>query len=193
MSTSRKRWTASEIDRLSTHRARNEVIGGERFVTPTLSFTHQRAVLRLAMLLTPYCDAAGIEAFIAPAEVRFSKDDRVEPDVFVLPLSATGEKPEKFADVRRVILAVEVVSPSSARTDRDEKRRLYQARNVSEYWVVDVEARVVERWTPVCEQAEVVRDVLRWHPFSAGNAVLEIDLVAYFRSVSAASVRGDRK
>ena len=33
--------------------------------------------LRLAMLLTPCCDAAGIEAFIAPAEVRFSDDDRV--------------------------------------------------------------------------------------------------------------------
>lgn len=77
MSSSRKRWTASEIDRLSTHRARNEVIGGERLVTTTPSYTHQRAALRLAMLLTPCCDAAGIEAFIAPAEVRFSDDDRV--------------------------------------------------------------------------------------------------------------------
>ena len=135
------------------------------------------------MLLTPYCDAAGIEAFIAPAVLRFGSADRVEPDVFVLPLTATGKRPEKFTDVGRVMLAAEIVSPSSMLTDRDAKRRLYQARNVSEYWVVDVAARMVECWTPVCEQVEVVRDVLRWHPFSAGRAVLEIDLVAYFRSV----------
>jgi Uma2 family endonuclease len=179
MSTSRKRWTASEIDRLSTPRARNEVIGGERFVTPTPSFKHQRAVLRLAMLLTPHCDAVGIEVFIAPAEVRFSDDDRVEPDLFVLPLTSTGEPPEKFADVGRVILAVEVLSPSSVRTDRDAKRKLYQERDVAEYWVVDVEARVIERWTPVSEQ------------LSPGGAALEIDLVAYFRSVSANRSPGD--
>ena len=43
-----------------------------------------------------------------------------------------------------LVLAVEILSPSSLRVDRERKRRLYMAGGVREYWIVDLEARSVE-------------------------------------------------
>ncbi len=42
-------------------------------------------------------------------------------------------------------LVVEVISPNSARYDRVTKLRYYSQLAVSEYWIVDPQARTVER------------------------------------------------
>ncbi|MDA1080786.1 MAG: hypothetical protein O2973_03760 [Gemmatimonadetes bacterium] len=48
-----------------------------------------------------------------------------------------------------------------------------------EYWIVDFEARVVERWQPGDERAELLDESLAWAP--GGTVVpLEIDLVELF-------------
>ena len=53
-------------------------------------------------------------------------------------------------------LAVEVISYTSKRTDRLQKRRLYQEEGVPEYWIVDPDERRVERWRPRDETPEVL-------------------------------------
>ena len=40
-------------------------------------------------------------------------------------------------------MAVEILSPSSARSDRTVKRRLYQRAGVAEYWIVDLVRKAV--------------------------------------------------
>jgi Uma2 family endonuclease len=52
------------------------------------------------------------------------------------------------ATVKALLLAVEVLSPSSAHFDRVRKRRFFQRVGVPEYWIVDVDARLIERWRP---------------------------------------------
>ncbi|MBK6780838.1 MAG: Uma2 family endonuclease [Gemmatimonadetes bacterium] len=37
---------------------------------------------------------------------------------------------------------------STAACDRGAKRRIYRAAGVAEYWIVDPDARLIERWTP---------------------------------------------
>ena len=81
-------------------------------------------------------------------------------------------------------LAVEVISPSSVRIDRVEKRELYLEAPVAEYWVVDVDARMIERWFKDRETPTVARDELTWHPAGAANG-LRIDLSAFFAAVIA--------
>ena len=79
----------------------------------------------------------------------------------------------------RLLLAVEVLSPSTARGDRTVKRQFFQRHHVPEYWIVDNSARLVDRWRPGDERAESVTDVLTWQPVP-GIEPLTIDLRELF-------------
>jgi Uma2 family endonuclease len=101
--------------------------------------------------------------------------------VFVAPIGR-GAPPDDhpgWDTVKFLLLAVEVVSPGSARSDRVDKRDYYMKAGVPEYWVVDVDARVIERWTPGRETPRIEHTAMEWHP--AGAAVsLTIDLATLF-------------
>ncbi|MFN8572031.1 MAG: hypothetical protein U0132_08245 [Gemmatimonadaceae bacterium] len=51
-----------------------------------------------------------------------------------------------------------------------------------EYWIVDLDGRVVERWRPDDTRPEVVHTTLEWFPPGA-TVALTLDLVALFREV----------
>ena len=175
-------WTVEMVHALPDDGNRYEVIGGELFVTPAPSWTHQRAVGELYSSLKPYVEqhAAGV-AIIAPADVLFGPKDMVEPDLFVVPL-VDGKAPAAWEEVGRLLLTVEVLSPSTLRTDRSDKRELYQRKGVPEYWIIDVDARRVERWTPNVTSPETLTGALAWQP-DRHTQPLVIDLPAYFGRV----------
>ncbi len=179
--TSRRDWTVGERNALPDDGIRYEVVDGELLVTPAPALQHQRAALDLAQLLAPYAERIGLECLIAPADVTFSPRRVVEPDVFVIP-RVHGKLAQRFEEVGRLILAVEVISPSSARADRYVKRRLYQSEQVPMYWIVDPSSRYVECWRPGDEEPEIVSEALTWAPVD-GHDPLLVDLSAYFRRV----------
>ncbi|MCC6930758.1 MAG: Uma2 family endonuclease [Gemmatimonadaceae bacterium] len=179
---SRRDWTAEQLHALPDDGNRYEVVDGELLVTPAPSWRHQGAVGELYVLLREYAHRHALHCMIAPAEVPFSRTTVVEPDVFVTPRRADGAPPREFSDVRRLVLAVEVLSPTSLRADRHVKRRLYQREGVEEYWIVDTEHRVIERWCPGTEIPDVLAESLAWSPMP-DEEPLVIDLVAYFRRV----------
>ena len=127
---------------------RYEVVAGELFVTPAPHFRHQGAVLEWLLRLAPYVKAHGLGYAVAsPADIEFDEEDLVQPDAFVAP-RIEGHQPTRWSEITTLVLAIEVLSPSTARADRTVKRRLFQRVGVPEYWIVDVEARLVERWRP---------------------------------------------
>jgi Uma2 family endonuclease len=63
-----------------------------------------------------------------------------------------------------MLLAIEILSPRSARTDRVRKRRLYQRAGVPEYWIFDADLRGVERWRPGDDAPEIADETLVWQP-----------------------------
>jgi len=77
-----------------------------------------------------------------------------------------------------------VLSPTTARGDRSVKRRLYQRVGVPEYWIVDLEAQLVERWRPADERPEVLTESLGWQPDPA-VAPHVIDLAGFFSKILA--------
>ena len=80
-----------------------------------------------------------------------------------------------WRDVAILLLAIEVVSPSSANTDRTRERRLYRRAGVPDCWVVDIDARLVERWTPTDVRPEPLDERLTRHPAGAPEPlVLEL-------------------
>jgi Uma2 family endonuclease len=174
-------WTVERINALPDDGNRYEVIDGERFVTPAPSNLHQAASLDLAMLMYEYVRRVGQSLFVAPTAVTFSTRREVQPDLLVMP-KREGRRATVFADVGRLTLAVEVLSPHTSRVDRTIKRALFQEERVPEYWIVDPIARTVDRWRVDAASAERLTETLAWQP-DARIEPLTIDLVAYFRRV----------
>ncbi len=176
------RWTTDRRRALPDDGRRYEIIDGELFVTPSPDIRHQGAVLALAVRLRAYLAVNRVGyVIIAPADVEFSDDTVVEPDVFVVPLE-DGRPPDDLKHAGRPMLVAEVLSPSTERTDRGRKRELFQARGVPEYWIVNVEARVIERWRPGATQAELVTDRLEWQP-APDVEPFELSLDEFWREV----------
>jgi Uma2 family endonuclease len=177
------RWTAEMARALPDDGNRYEVIDGELFVTPSPTLRHQDAVLEMASLVRPYVNAHGIgHTVVSPADVAFDDGNLVQPDVFVTPLVG-GRRPREWSEVKTLLLAVEVLSPSTARADRRVKLRLYQRQHVPEYWIVDVDARLIERWRLDDQRPEIVAERLEWQPDPA-HPPLVIELPTYFRDVT---------
>jgi Uma2 family endonuclease len=180
-----ERWTRERVRALrdkSTDGTRYELVGGALLVTPAPSGLHQEAVALLWAALRPYVQRQRIGlAGIAPRDVDFNTEETTQPDVFVVPL-AEVDRYRGSEPVRTLLLAAEVISPSSARGDRVDKREAYQRNGVPEYWIVDTAARVVERWHPNDERPEILSDRVIWTPAGTTEPFV-LDLVAYFAEV----------
>lgn len=157
-----------------------ELVDGEVLVTPSPHWVHQRAVVRLLELIVSYVRAQGVgETFVAPLDVKLEPGLVMQPDLLVVP---KGELRRPSDVIHHLLLAVEIISPSSARFDRVKKRPAYQRNRVPEYWIVDGWSRTVERWHPDDERPEIVSDVLGWHPEGAAEA-FTLDLDSFFNDV----------
>lgn len=91
--------------------------------------------------------------------------------------------PGGWVEVGSLLLAVEVLSPATARADRHKKRRLYQRERVPEYWIVDIDAGLIERWHAADERPEIVTERIEWR-LDPAHPPLVIDLTTYFRDVT---------
>jgi Uma2 family endonuclease len=157
-------WTVDRALALPDDGRRHEVLDGELFVTPAPSWRHQEVIEALYPKLRDYVVKHGLGwAKLSPADIVFSPRRLLQPDLFVVP-PHDGGKPRAWAEVKSLLLAVEVLSPSTAHADRNRKRVIYQNERVPEYWIVDADARLVERWRPGDDRPEIILDELTWRP-----------------------------
>jgi Uma2 family endonuclease len=172
-------WTAEMVRALPDDGNRYEVVDGELLVTPSPNDVHQRAVAALLFELVLYTRTHRFgEALAAPADIELDPNGMVQPDVFVQGL-VNGRVPMGWNSGAPLLLVIEVLSPSTARTDRTTKRRRYQRAGIPEYWIVDTDARVIERWRPEDTRPEVLAETISWRPASTA-APLVIDLPQMF-------------
>lgn len=111
----------------------------------------------------------------SPSDLRLREKTITQPDVYVVPREHDATA-RSWGDIRKLILATEVLSPSTARYDRMAKRKHYQEAGVDEYWIVDIDSRIVERWLPNEMRPEVISGQLVWQPKGARSS-LTIELV----------------
>ena len=177
-----RRYTVDEVLAFPDDGNRYELVDGELLVTPAPRLVHQSAVVEIWRLLADHAKRNGIGfAFTSPADIKLDPKTLVQPDVFVAP-AVEGRRPQEWHEIAHLVLAVEVLSLSTARADRQVKRRLFQRQGVPEYWIVDLDARLVERWRPDDERPELLTEALVWQPTS-GVEPLEIDLSWFFAEV----------
>ena len=124
-------WTVDDLDRLPDDGLRYELLDGTLLVSPAPSRRHQRAAINLCMLLHEVCPA-DMEVLPAPLDWRPDRRTSLQPDVLVL-----ADRNLETTAADSMILAVEVLSPSSRRKDAVYKRSKYEDEGVPNYWIVD--------------------------------------------------------
>jgi Uma2 family endonuclease len=172
-------WTADMVRALPDDGKKYEVVDGELFVSPAPRPLHALAIRAFTWELEQYVRANDLGTVISSvADYEFDPKSLVEPDIFVSPFRA-GPPPRDWPDAGPLRLVIEVLSPSSVRADRIVKRGRYQRAGIPEYWVIDADARLVERWRPGDERPELLRETLSWQPDPAAPPLV-LNLRALF-------------
>lgn len=92
---------------------------------------HQRLLTELLFLLRQRCPAT-MRVLVGPIGVEVpTRNSALEPDLVVLP------RVDEDNANRLPLLVVEVLSPSTRGNDQVAKRRVYAAREVPSYWLLD--------------------------------------------------------
>ncbi len=92
---------------------------------------HQTMVTELAFLLKQRCPVA-MKVLVGPLGVLVpTRNSALEPDVVILP-AANQQDANRLPS-----LVAEVASPSTRGRDRVDKRRIYAARGIPSYWLLD--------------------------------------------------------
>lgn len=180
-----RRWTAVEVQALpDVPGTRYECVDGMLLVTPAPSRLHQLAQAHLLTLLNTYLSAEqrGI-ALAAPMEYMLDTSTVVQPDISVIPFR-DRKPPRPDAGNDPALLVIQILSPSTARYDHVIKRDRYQRQGL-EYWIVDADRRVFERWRRGEDQSTILSDAVRWR-MPGQKTELVIDVPSFFTWV-----RGD--
>jgi Uma2 family endonuclease len=181
----KQRWTAREVRELSAAAPlatpRYELVDGELLVTPSPGPHHQWAVTRLLFELALYLREQPVaDVLTSPSDIEVEPEQVTQPDIFILSNAEADRINRDGFPAHDLLVAIEVVSPSSARYDRVTKRALYQ-RRIPEYWIVDVDARVIERWRRGHDRPEILTATLEWTPEGATRP-FSLDLPSLFAS-----------
>jgi Uma2 family endonuclease len=144
MSLPRERFSLSVADYLAGERdgaLRHEYVSGQAYAMAGASARHNRIAGNIFARLNEYLDGEECEPFISDMKIRVAPDLFYYPDV-VVTCDAPGGDPYFRTEPR---LIIEVLSPSTERTDRHEKLAAYKnCPSVQEYALVSQDGMMVE-------------------------------------------------
>jgi Uma2 family endonuclease len=128
--------TVGDLEGMPDDGRRYELIDGVLVVSPAPGRRHQKIAYRLYRVIEDACPPE-FDVVGAPFAVRFPDDGKneLQPDVLV------GHD-EDFTErdlPAPPVLAVEVLSPSTAIHDVNTKKAVYERMGVGSYWVIDPE------------------------------------------------------
>jgi len=128
-------WTVDEVVALSEDQAsrqRIELVDGALFVSPAPTSVHQRLLQRLQLALVPALPD-GTE-LLPGVNVRFGTQRLLVPDLVILNCPGVDTVAYLASDV---LLAAEIVSPSTKVQDRMLKRAIYAEALIPYYLLVE--------------------------------------------------------
>jgi Uma2 family endonuclease len=134
-------YTVAEVYKLPADGCRYELLDGVLQVTPLARRRHQRIILKVAYRLEQWAEQHG--GTLYPG-VNVDLDDRThfEPDVAY----SRSDDTSGLAFTDAPDLVVEVSSLSTKRFDRGAKKDRYALAGAAEFWLVDLDADVIEQY-----------------------------------------------
>ena len=137
-------WTYDDYRLMPDDGLRYEVIDGDLVVTPSPSTTHQKISKRIQLTLMLQIEERDLgQVFNAPVDLIFSKTRTLQPDLLVVRTEHTHLITERGVEIAPD-LVIEILSPSTERTDRERQAKLYAEEGVREFWIVDALNRSFE-------------------------------------------------
>jgi Uma2 family endonuclease len=138
-----RRWTYEEYYRLDDDQ-HYEIIDGNLLMAPAPDTWHQDWSRELTVILATYVKRAKLgNVFAAPLDVVLDAENIVQPDLVFVSSANLGIIQHR-AIFGTPDLLVELVSPSSVRRDRYDKKELYARFGVKEYWIGDPANKALE-------------------------------------------------
>ena len=129
-------WTYDDYLRLPDDGNRYEIIEGVLYMTNAPAYDYQFAVMEIAFRFKQFVNENNLGVvLVAPFEVHLSEATRpVQPDVLFIRAENRPAPGAKYFDGAPDLI-VEVLSPTSIRTDRLVKLAAYEQAGVAEYWL----------------------------------------------------------
>lgn len=132
-------WTVDDLDLLPDDPFHYELVDGALLVTPPPGPRHGRVAMRLAVRLVALVDNDEWDV-LADIGTYFDRRNYRQPDVLVCRREAVEAGRVHAPDV---LLAVEVMSPSSVSTDRVAKPAQYAAAGIPHFWRIELAPAVL--------------------------------------------------
>ncbi len=127
-------FTVHDLEAMPDDGRRYELIDGVLIVTPAPGWPHQQGSGALFVQLWNACTPE-FRVLSAPFGVRTSERNELQPDILVARYADLTPKNLPVAPV----LAVEVLSASTALNDLNNKKAAYERMGTPSYWVLDPE------------------------------------------------------
>ena len=126
---------------------RYELASGRILMTPPAAWEHAKIEAKVIRILEDFVSKHNLgTVFGSSAGYELPSGDTLEPDASFISRERWSKGPQprrgQFLKIAPN-LVVEILSPATARRDRTEKKRVYEANGVDEYWLVDPHRREI--------------------------------------------------
>ncbi|MFI7228184.1 Uma2 family endonuclease [Nonomuraea angiospora] len=128
-------YTVDDLFKLPDDGNRYELFNGSLLVSPAPTKLHQLAIVQLQHIL--YGEALPEMVVLSTVNLRVTDKDFYIPDLVVVPVESMHTDPLMFSP-EEILLAAEVVSPSTKMRDRGLKVMAYAAAGIQSYWRVEM-------------------------------------------------------
>lgn len=158
-------FTSEEFERLMADLPANdpntyELIDGRIIMTPPAGWPHGEYESGIVAALRDFVTTHQLgRVFGSSQGFRLTEKDTVAPDAAYVSNQRWAESPSPVVGKPlRVIpnLVVEILSPTTAKNDLEDKRALYERCGVDEYWIVDPQKPSMTIWALKGDQYEEV-------------------------------------
>ena len=151
-----------------------ELWNGEIILSPAPHPDHQRIVRNFFRKLDQLVEQRQLgEVLFSPVDVVLTPRRVVQPDVLFITkarLNIVGSCVAGAPD-----LVMEVISAGSWQRDRIQKKALYESAGVTEYWIIDPDAKAIEVFT-------LTKGAYQLHSKATGKAPAKSKLLAGFKT-----------
>ena len=120
---------------------RTELIGGQVFMQAAPAVNHNRVAGNIYYMFKSFLRGKRCEAFSDGVDVHFDAENTFRPDVMIV---CRKDIIKRDGIHGAPDLVVEVLSRSTARFDRNEKKTVYEKYGVKEYWLVNYMDKTIE-------------------------------------------------